>query len=150
MSLLGVGAFGIGSIAQNGTTWPTILLAMSFLFLERFAYGFIYHYTPSFKTACAKFNAEPLHVMHSLVGGFKFVQIGYIASRQLSLLDYSPGQLVAQLDNGRLAVGLTLLCVGFFLNFMVYYRLGPLGVHCTKNRARLATTMRTCSYFANF
>jgi|EP01043_Picozoa_sp_COSAG02_P048798 hypothetical protein len=104
---------------------------MSLLFLERFAYGFVYHYTPKFQTVCKSYNAEPLHVMHSTVGGFKIIQFGYIGYQQLQLLDYSPWQLVAQLDAVRLVVGSVLLFCGFFLNFMVYYRLGPLGVHCT-------------------
>jgi methylene-fatty-acyl-phospholipid synthase len=101
---------------------------------ERLTYGFVYHYTPSFRRICnlGATGKADLTIMHTLVSTFKVVQILAVASDLGPKLKWSLPLAAMVADESamlRLAVGLALIAFGQLLNASIYWAIGSVGVH---------------------
>ncbi|KAG8465894.1 hypothetical protein KFE25_005464 [Diacronema lutheri] len=120
-------------------TWPlpfaqALAVYAAVLGPERLVYGFVYHYTPSFRrlAGLGKSGKADLTIMHTLVSSFKVVQICAVASDLGPKLKWTLplGALLADdASIARLAVGLALVAFGQLLNVSIYWAIGSVGVH---------------------
>lgn len=104
---------------------------------ERLAYGFVYHFTPSFRrfAGLGKTGKADLTIMHTLVSAFKVVQLCAVASDLGPKLGWSLAPPLGRLsaadpsDLARFALGLALVAYGQLLNASIYWAIGSVGVH---------------------
>lgn len=101
---------------------------------ERLVYGFVYHYTPTFRrlAGLGKTGKADLTIMHTLVSTFKVVQVCAVASDLGPKIKWSlplDAMLADQSSIARLALGLALVAIGQLLNVSIYYAIGSVGVH---------------------
>jgi hypothetical protein len=96
---------------------------------ERLVYGFVYHFTPTFRRVfgLGATGKADLLVMHSLVSTFKVVQVAAVASDLGPKLGWTlpVARLVADpAAQARLACGLALVAFGQLLNASIYWAIG--------------------------
>jgi len=101
---------------------------------ERLVYGFVYHYTPSFRrlAGLGEKGKADLTIMHSLVSTFKVVQICAVASDLGPKINWSfplDRMLGDESSMARLALGAAFVVFGQILNVSIYKAIGSVGVH---------------------
>lgn len=110
--------------------WIAILVAASFLAIERISYVLVWRHPEAFKSLCRRRRIlgahDPVEVMHRLFIAFKGIQIGVFVA-WWSLFDGRFPPLPNAPMPG-LLIGAGLLLAGQALNFGVFWRLGKVGV----------------------
>ena len=101
---------------------------------ERLVYGFVYHYTPSFRriAGLGATGKADLTIMHTLVSTFKVVQVCAVASDLGPKIKWTLPLDTILADTSsmaRLVMGLFLVVLGQALNVSIYRAIGSVGVH---------------------
>lgn len=112
----------------------TFLLYGALLGPERLVYGFVYHFTPSFRKLAGMPSSgkADLTIMHALVSSFKVVQVATVLYDLLPKTGYTIpfGRMFGDSESlVRVAAGVVLVAIGQVLNVSIYQAIGSVGVH---------------------